>query len=70
MTKSSQDIPGLIDYKNGIFLDSGVTFALLPVKCIDGRWAWLRKVGWADWNPTLFLNPYQTERIYSLGSQS
>ena len=55
------------DIRSGFIIDSGVTFALLPVKCIDGRWAWLRKVGWADWNPTMFLNPYQTERIYDLG---
>ena len=54
----------------GTIIDSGVTFALLPVKCIDGRWAWLRQIGWADWNPTVFLNPYQTVRIYSRGERA
>lgn len=53
--------------KAGWIIRSGVTFALLPVKCIDGRWAWLRVVGWADWLPTTYFNPYQVERIYSLG---
>jgi hypothetical protein len=59
----------LRELKDGIILASGETFAVLPVKCIDGRWVWLRKVGWADWNPTMFLNPMQTVRIYSLGDQ-
>jgi hypothetical protein len=57
-------------WENGIILASGETFAVLPVKCIDGRWAWFRKVGWADWNPTMFLNPEQTIRIYSLGARA
>lgn len=47
-------------------LDSGVTFAILPVKCWDGKWVWLRRVGWADVQDGIFYSPYTTERVYSV----
>jgi hypothetical protein len=55
-----------VEPTEAMILDQGVTFALLPVKCWDGQWAWLRKVGWADVSLSLFYSPYTTERRYSI----
>lgn len=47
-------------------IDSGIMLAILPVKCWDGQWAWLRRVGWADVQDGIFYNPYMVERVYSV----
>ncbi len=47
-------------------IGNGWTFALWPLRCIDGRVAWLRKVYWADVNEGIFYSPYTVTRYYSL----
>jgi hypothetical protein len=49
-------------------IDSGKTFAVLPIRCEDGQLVWLRWVHWADVNTGMFYSPYTVERVYRLPS--
>lgn len=43
---------------------SGRWFAILPVRCEDGKLAWLCWLNYADVNLGMFYSPYTTRRVY------
>ena len=47
-------------------VNSGKTFAMLPVRCEDGALVWMRWVQWADVNTGMFYSPYTVRRVYAL----